>query len=299
MEHVERTGVHSGDSISVYPPHSLPQDVIDRLIDYTNRITRALKVVGLVNIQYAYDGKSIYVIEVNPRASRTVPIISKVTGVPMVKLAVAAMLGHKLAESEYGTGLFQNRKFTAIKMPVFSNAKLTDVDIALGPEMKSTGEILAIDETYEKAIYKGFLATGVHIPTEGGIYVSLRDPEKTAHTAEIIRGYREAGFDIYASSGTGRFLEEHGVMPKDIADETDAVKELVAGGHAQIVINVPKVANRVGFDAFGIRRYATERNLPVLTCMDTAAAFLIALKKKQQGVEPIYASLEDYTREDD
>jgi carbamoyl-phosphate synthase large subunit len=294
MQHVERTGVHSGDSISVYPPHSLPDAVADTLIDYTERITRALGVVGLVNVQYAYDGKNVYVIEVNPRASRTVPIISKVTGVPMVKLAIASMLGHKLAESEYGTGLYPNKKFTAVKMPVFSNAKLTDVDIALGPEMKSTGEILAVDENYEKAIYKGFLATGVTIPTEGGIYVSLRDPEKNERTAQIMTDYAAAGYKLYASTGTGRFLAAHGLTIEEIVDENKAVRALVDDGKAHIIINVPKVQNKVGFDAFDIRRYATERNYPVLTCMDTAEAFLIAAKNKKAGVQPVYLSLEEY-----
>jgi carbamoyl-phosphate synthase large subunit len=297
MEHVERTGVHSGDSISVYPPHTLPESVADLLIDYTNRITRALDVIGLVNIQYAWDGKDIFVIEVNPRASRTVPIISKVTGVPMVKLAVAAMLRQKLSDSEYGTGLYPAKKFTAVKMPVFSGAKLTDVDIALGPEMKSTGEVLAIDETYEKAIYKGFLATGVTIPVEGGIYVSLRGHDKTDFSAEIVKNYTKEGFALYASSGTARFLRKYGMEIKEIADDPLTVRKFVEDGKVHIVINVPKIVNKVGQDAFAIRRYATERNLPVLTCMDTAEAFLIALKNRKLGVVPVYRSLEEYTSE--
>jgi carbamoyl-phosphate synthase large subunit len=231
---------------------------------------------------------------VNPRASRTVPVISKVTGVPMVKLAVASMLGKSLADSEYGTGLYPNKKFTSVKMPVFSNAKLTNVDIALGPEMKSTGEILSIDSTYEKAIYKGFLATGVTIPIDGGIYVSLRDPEKTEETVHILSEYAKEGYTLYASTGTGAFLQSHGLHIAEIVDEPKAVRNLVDDEKVQIVINVPKVQNRVGYDAFDIRRYATERNFPVLTCMDTAAAFLIAARNKKLGVVPNYLSLDEY-----
>jgi carbamoyl-phosphate synthase large subunit len=292
MEHVERTGVHSGDSISVYPPYSISDEVSDILVGYTERITKALGVVGLVNIQYAYDGKDIYVIEVNPRASRTVPIISKVTGVPMVKLAVAAMLGRKLADTEFGTGLYKKSKFTAVKMPVFSGAKLTDVDIALGPEMKSTGEILGIDENYEKAVYKGFLATNVVIPTEGGVYVSLRDPEKTEKTAAILRRYAESGFKLYASEGTGKFLTAYG-LPNETLGIAD-VKRLIAGGEIHIVVNVPKVANKTDSESFIIRRYAIERSLPVHTCIDTAEAFLTAIGMKQENLRVEYKTLDEY-----
>ena len=294
MEHVERTGVHSGDSISVYPPHTIPRDIQATLVDYTERITKALGVVGLVNIQYAWDGKDIFVIEVNPRASRTVPIISKVTGVPMVRLAVGAMLGEKLADSGWGTGLYREMPFTAVKFPVFSGAKLTDVDIALGPEMKSTGEILAIDEDYETAAYKGFLATGVHIPTEGGVYVSLRDPEKTEATAALLRRYAGAGFNLMASPGTAAFIAASGI-PVAAVETLSEVKRLIAEGAVRIVVNVPKVANQADSDSFAIRRWAIERNLPVLTCMDTAEAFLIAIGSKKAEVQPSYKTLGEYT----
>jgi carbamoyl-phosphate synthase large subunit len=293
MEHIERTGVHSGDSSSVYPPHTLSDAVCDQLIDYTLRITKALGVVGLLNIQYAYDGKDIFVIEVNPRASRTVPIMSKVTGVPMVRLAVGAMLGEKLKDTEWGTGLYRKMTFTAVKMPVFSNAKLTDVDTAVGPEMKSTGEILAIDETYEKAVNKGFLATGLTIPTEGRVYFSLREPERTEATAKVIQGYADAGFHLCASSGTGAYIREHGIACED-CKPTD-VKAAVDEGKLNIIINVPRVMNIVDSDSFGIRRYATEHGVPVLTCTDTAEAFLIAIGAKRAGKRAVYNTLEEYT----
>ncbi|MDR1028810.1 MAG: carbamoyl-phosphate synthase (glutamine-hydrolyzing) large subunit, partial [Clostridiales Family XIII bacterium] len=292
MEHVERTGVHSGDSISVYPPHRVGADVERVLVDYTGRIAKALGVVGLVNIQYAYDGRYVYVIEVNPRASRTVPIISKVTGVPMVKLAVAAMLGRPLSDAPYGVGLYDKMRFTAVKMPVFSGAKLTDVDIALGPEMKSTGEILAIDESYEKAVYKGFLATGVAIPEGGGVYVSLRDSEKTERTASVLRRYADEGFRLYASEGTGAFLAARGLASEGV--DAAGVKRRIASGEINIVINAPRVANKPDSDSFAIRRYAVERNLPVHTCMDTAEAFLLAIGAKKGGVAPAYKTLEEY-----
>jgi carbamoyl-phosphate synthase large subunit len=295
MEHVERTGVHSGDSISVYPPHTLSNEVCDKLIDYTNRITRALGVVGLVNIQYAYDGKEVYVIEINPRASRTVPIISKVTGVPMVKLAVASMLGKKLSDSEYGTGLYKKMKLTAVKVPVFSGAKLTDVDIALGPEMKSTGEVLGIDETFEKAIYKGFLASGVHINTDGGLMVSLREPDRNDDSVNLIQQYVEEGFSVYCSKGTGAFLASQGV--ENTVLSKDEAKSYIADGIVKAVINIPKVANKPDSPSFVIRRYAIERNLPVLTCIDTAAAFMIAVRMKKAGISPVYKTLEEYTAE--
>ncbi|MDR3363631.1 MAG: carbamoyl-phosphate synthase (glutamine-hydrolyzing) large subunit [Clostridiales Family XIII bacterium] len=292
MEHVERTGVHSGDSISVYPPHTAPKHVTDTLIDYTNRITRALKTCGLVNIQYAWDGDEIYVIEVNPRASRTVPIISKVTGVPMVRLAVAAMLGHKLRDSEYGTGLYKTMKLTAVKVPVFSGAKLTDVDIALGPEMKSTGEVLGIDETFEKAAYKGFLASGVQIPGGGGLYVRLRDSEKNENSLGVVRAYINEGFEVISYGGTLAYLREQGAG----AAEMDAAEARrgIAEGAIKAVLDIPAAPNRPETDSFEIRRYATERNLPVLTCIDTAEAFLLAVRMKKSDEQPVYRTLAEY-----
>ncbi|MCI9596124.1 MAG: carbamoyl-phosphate synthase (glutamine-hydrolyzing) large subunit [Firmicutes bacterium] len=288
MEHIERTGVHSGDSVSVYPNFTISKEVEDTLVDYTKRIAKALNIIGLVNIQYAYDGKKIYVIEVNPRASRTVPILSKVTKVPMVKLAVAAMLGHKLRDSQYGTGLYKKMDYYAVKVPVFSNAKLTNMDMALGPEMKSTGEVLGIDQDLNKAIYKGFLAAGTKIPTRGSVFVTLRNPDKNVATAKIVKRYQQLGFHIYASEGTGAFLKATGV-DADIIDYSKA-KEMI-GEEINMLINTPKVANRPESDTFPIRRKAIERGLPVMTCVDTAAAFVIAINLKKHGTELEYGTL--------
>ncbi|MGI6212780.1 MAG: carbamoyl-phosphate synthase (glutamine-hydrolyzing) large subunit [Anaerovoracaceae bacterium] len=283
MEHFERTGVHSGDSCTSYPPYDLPQRVIDELLESTQKIVRALHIVGLVNVQYAWDGEKVYVIEVNPRASRTVPILSKVTKVPMVKIAVRVMTGEKLKDMEWGTGLYKKADYYAIKVPVFSDSKLTDVDVAVGPEMKSTGEVLGIDPDLDKAIYKGFLGTGTTIPTAGGVFVSLRDHDKTEESADIIRLYQDLGFEIWASKGTGEFLRKHGIRLKTI--EYGKVKEKI-GEKIQIIINTPTEVNRVSANTFPIRRAAIEWGLPVMTCMDTAKIFATAVRLAQVG-EPL------------
>ena len=296
MEHIERAGVHSGDSISVYPDYSLSEDVEATLVDYTKRIAKALNVVGLVNIQYAYDGNKIYVIEVNPRASRTVPILSKVTRVPMVKLAVAAMLGHKLSESDYGTGLYKRSEEYAVKVPVFSSAKLTDMDIALGPEMKSTGEVLGIDKELDKALYKGFLGAGMNIPTEGNIFVTLKDSEQNQYTADILSDYIDAGFKMYVTDDTMDFFKAHD-LPAEEMDYDTAQKWIMnhstdSEEKLAMVINLPTVANRKNTDSFPIRRKAIERGISVMTCMDTAWAFLKAIRLKQNDTKLEYKALD-------
>ena len=296
MEHIERAGVHSGDSISVYPDYSLAEDVDATLVAYTKRIAKALNVVGLVNIQYAYDGNKIYVIEVNPRASRTVPILSKVTRVPMVKLAVAAMLGHKLSESDYGTGLYKRSEEYAVKVPVFSSAKLTDMDIALGPEMKSTGEVLGIDKELDKALYKGFLGAGMNIPTEGNIFVTLKDSEQNQYTADILSDYIDAGFKMYVTDNTMDFFKAHD-LPAEEMDYDTAQKWIMnhstdSEEKLAMVINLPTVANRKNTDSFPVRRKAIERGISVMTCMDTAWAFLKAIRLKQNDTKLEYKALD-------
>ena len=289
MEHFERTGVHSGDSCTSYPPYDLPREVIEELVESTKKIAKALHIVGLVNIQYAWDGEKVYVIEVNPRASRTVPILSKVTGIPMVKIAVKVMTGSRLAEMEWGTGLYPDADYYAIKIPVFSDAKLTDVDVAVGPEMKSTGEVLGIDPDFSTAVYKGFLGAGGRIPTTGSAFVSLKDHDKTEESAEIIREYEKMGFRLLASRGTCEYLRKHGLKAEQIG--YDGVIPRIVEGEIQIVINTPKTVNRIGADTFPIRRAAIERNLPVMTCMDTAKLFLNAVRLRQEGKELTYSAL--------
>ena len=291
MEHIERTGVHSGDSISVYPPITIKDPIIKQLVKYTEKIAMELKIIGLVNIQYVYDGKDLYVIEVNPRASRTVPILSKVTGVPMVKLAVKAMLGHRLKDSPYGIGLMESKSFYAVKVPVFSSEKLTNVDIYLGPEMKSTGEVLGIDFDLNKAIYKGFSASGVKIPTRGGLYASLKELDKE-EGLDTIWKYREYGFTIFASSGTGGFLRDHGIGCEMI--EPEEVMPGIAKGRIHMIINTPTRGNDQNSMGFKIRRKASEFRIPVFTSMDTAKAFLTAIKVKQENAHISYRSLDQY-----
>ncbi|MBQ3871109.1 MAG: carbamoyl-phosphate synthase large subunit, partial [Clostridia bacterium] len=267
MEHIERTGIHSGDSISVYPADFMDRSALEKARDYLRKIVKALNVVGLVNVQYVYDGKDVYIIEVNPRASRTVPILSKATGVPMVYVATEVMLGAKLKDLPYGTGLYKKADIYAVKVPVFSGAKLPDMEVAVGPEMRSTGEALGIDKDPSVAMYKGFAGAGVSIITEGGVYVSLRDHDKNRSSAEILKKYALKGFKLYGSLGTSLFLKDRGIECKGI--KLSAAEEMLGKG-IDLVINVPQVANNAEKGMFGIRRKAIEKGIPVLTCMDTA-----------------------------
>lgn len=292
MEHVEKTGVHSGDSISVYPHISLSEETVNKLVSYTKAIAKDLKTVGLINIQYVFDGKDIYVIEVNPRASRTVPILSKVTGVPMVKLAVNAMLGQKLSDSEYGTGLMENKNLYAVKVPVFSGEKLTDVDMYLGPEMKSTGEVLGIDKELDKAIYKGFVASGIKIPTSGSIYASLREVDKNEEGLEIIKSYADMGFKIYGSVSTAKFLKENNVDCKMIPQYE--VEKAIKNGDINMMINTPTRGNNKLSLGFRIRRKMIENRIPLFTCIDTAKAFKTAIDIKRNNEEISYRTVKEY-----
>lgn len=281
MEHIERTGIHSGDSITVYPPVTLSQEVINKLVENTTKIAKGLNVIGLVNIQYAYDGKDIYVIEVNPRASRTVPILSKVTGVPMVKLAVNAMLGKKLTESEYGTGILPYKNFYAVKVPVFSTEKLSDVDTFLGPEMKSTGEVLGLDKDLDMALLKGFVGSGIKVPTEGTVYVSLRDVDKI-EGIDIVKGYVDKGFKIISSAGTGNVLKENGI-DATVVDFNGFMKS-ISNEEIDVIINTPTQGNNNSHQGFKIRRKAAEFKVPVFTSIDTAKAFISAIDATKKEI---------------
>lgn len=291
MEHIERTGVHSGDSITVYPYITLNDDTVNKLVENTKKIVKALNIKGLVNIQYVYDGKDVYVIEVNPRASRTVPILSKVTGVPMVNIAVQIMLEKRLKDIGYGTGLMKQNKMHAVKVPVFSNEKLADVDTYLGPEMKSTGEVLGIDYDLNKAIYKGFIAAGINIETEGAIYVSLKDVDKL-EGINIIRDYYNMGFKIYSSKGTGEALKENNIECEEI--EIDNLFQLVSKGEISLIINTPTKGNNHSSTGFKVRRKAAEYKVPVFTCIDTARIFLKTIQLVKNNEEIVYRPLNKY-----
>ena len=291
MEHVERTGVHSGDSITVYPPITLSEEVIAKLVEDTTKIAKELKTIGLINIQYVYDGKDIYVIEVNPRASRTVPILSKVTGVPMVKLAVETMLGHKLKDLGYGTGRRENKKMYAVKIPVFSTEKLGDVDIYLGPEMKSTGEVLGVDANFDHAVYKGFKASGVKMPSSGGMYVSFRDIDKE-EGQKLVEEYVALGFKLYGSLGTCEYLRQVGIDCESI--KLTKIEEKINKKEIDIIINTPTKGNDKVRRGFRLRRKATEHRIPVFTSIDTAKLFLTAIDINKNSDIVEYKTMNEY-----
>ena len=291
MEHVERTGVHSGDSITVYPPITLSEEVIAKLVEDTTKIAKELKTIGLINIQYVYDGKDIYVIEVNPRASRTVPILSKVTGVPMVKLAVETMLGHKLKDLGYGTGRRENKKMYAVKIPVFSTEKLGDVDIYLGPEMKSTGEVLGVDANFDHAVYKGFKASGVKMPSSGGMYVSFRDIDKE-EGQKLVEEYVALGFKLFGSLGTCEYLRQVGLDCESI--KLTKIEEKINKKEIDIIINTPTKGNEKLRRGFKLRRKATEHRIPIFTSIDTAKLFLTAIEVNKNIDSVEYKTMNEY-----
>ena len=289
MEHIERAGVHSGDSMAVYPPQSLSQTVIDQIVDYAIRMAHALKVVGLMNIQYVIEGEQAYIIEVNPRASRTVPYLSKITGIPMVKVATNIMLGKTLKEMGYRSGLYPSPDQVAVKAPVFSFQKLTMVDTDLGPEMKSTGEIMGVDNQFSRALYKAMVASGYDIPLPGqsgghsALLTTLSDHDKE-EGAPIVKGFAEMGYKIYATEGTARVLKTHGVdaeIVRKIRDDEPNLMTVLTAPHVDFLINTPERDKLSDRDGLKIRRAAVEHGVPCLTSLDTANALLTALRQQQ------------------
>ena len=269
MEHVERAGVHSGDSIAVYPPHNLSAEMINSIVDYTNRIARGLEVRGLVNIQYVIYDTKLYVLEVNPRSSRTIPFLSKVTGIPMVKLATEIILGKKLTDLGYQGGLHPVPAYTAVKAPVFSFNKLTQLDIMLGPEMKSTGEVMGIDDDYYCAMYKAMIASGISIPRHGRILASITDRDKL-EAIELLRQFSQIGFELVATEETGRALQAAGIPVNVIPTRLDQVTPLYKQGQIQLAIITPTRGKLETREGFQIRRASVEYGIPCLTSLDTA-----------------------------
>ncbi len=284
MEHVERSGVHSGDSIAVYPAWNLTGNIYQRLIEVTRNIALELGTVGLINIQYIVYRNEVYVIEANPRASRTVPYISKVTGVPMVDLAVRAMLGEKLRDMGYGTGLYRQSPYFAVKVPCFSFEKLADVDTHLGPEMKSTGEVLGIGANLQEAIYKGLVAAGYKMRREGGLLLSVRDVDKP-EAVECARRFAMLGFNLFATPGTARALEEHGLYAATVKHE--AMERMLELDQVQYVISTSNKGRNPRLESVRMRRKAVERGIPLFTSLDTANALARALTSRYslQNVE--------------
>ncbi|MBR2913395.1 MAG: carbamoyl-phosphate synthase large subunit, partial [Oscillospiraceae bacterium] len=274
MEHVERAGVHSGDSISVYPAQNLSKKIRETIIEYTRRLSLALDVIGLVNIQYVVYKDEVYVIEVNPRSSRTVPYISKVTGIPMVDIATKIMLGSTLKELGYESGLYPEGDYVAVKVPVFSFEKLQDVDTMLGPEMKSTGECLGIGRTFEDALLKGLVAAGYDLKREGGLLISVRDSDKR----EIVRiadKFSQMGFELYATSGTASYLNRNMIatnMIRKISEESPNTIDLLESGKIHYMISTSAKGRMPARDSVKMRRKSVERSICSLTAIDTADA---------------------------
>ena len=280
MEHIERAGIHSGDSISVYPAQSLDDHVKATIVDYTRKLAQSLHVIGLINIQFIVCGEDVYVIEVNPRSSRTVPYISKVTGIPIVPLATRVILGKKLKELGYLTGLAPEADYIAIKMPVFSFEKIRGADISLGPEMKSTGECLGIAKTFNEALYKAFIGAGIKLPKHKNMIMTLKDTDKE-EGIEIARRFEKIGYRIYATRGTAKVLQEAGVnaiRTNKIEQESPNLLDLILGHKIDLVIDTPSQGVEHSKDGFLIRRTAIETGVNVLTATDTARALVTSLE---------------------
>ena len=283
MEHIERTGIHSGDSIAVYPAWNLSDEMVERIIECSKQLALSLHTLGLVNIQYLIYHDELYVIEVNPRSSRTVPYISKVTGVPMVDLATRAILGEKLADMGYGTGLYPNSPYVAVKVPVFSFEKLTNVDTQLGPEMKSTGEVLGIASTLEEALFKGLVAAGYRMKKKGGIFITVRDQDK-GEIGEIAQKFEELGYTLYATAGTAKVLRDIGldviVVDKIHQNPEHNNLTLIESGKIHYIISTSSKGKLPTRDSVKIRRKAVERAIPCLTSIDTANAVANSLMSR-------------------
>ena len=290
MEHIERAGIHSGDSISVYPAQSLNDKVIATLEDYTGKLARALHVKGLINIQFIVSHEDVYVIEVNPRSSRTVPYISKVTGIPIVKLATRVITGHTIKSMGYTPGLQAKADYIAIKMPVFSFEKIRGADISLGPEMKSTGECLGIAKQFNEALYKAFQGAGVNLPKHKQIIITVKDEDKP-DVVDIAQRFEKLGYKIYATLGTAKYLNERGVNAikvNKLEQEAPTLLDLILEHKIDLVIDSPSNGIEHSGDGFLIRRHAIETGVNVLTSLDTAHALITSLEvQDKQHMTPI------------
>ncbi len=289
MEHIERTGVHSGDSISVYPAPTISGTVRAKIAEYSGRLAKALHVKGLINIQFIAVDEEVYVIEVNPRSSRTVPYISKVTGIPIVDLAAQVILGKRITELGYEPGLQPAADYFAVKMPVFSFEKIRGAEISLGPEMKSTGECLGIARTFDEALYKAFLGAGVELPKHKQMIITVKDADKP-EAAEVAGRFEALGYRIYATRSTAKFLNEHGVHAlrvKNIHQESPTIMDLLLGHKIDLVIDTPTQGRDKGRDGFLIRRVAIETGVHCITAMDTANALARSLETAHEEMTVI------------
>ncbi|WEV61187.1 carbamoyl-phosphate synthase large subunit [Streptococcaceae bacterium ESL0729] len=290
MEHIERAGVHSGDSMAVYPPQSFSQEIIDTIVDYTKRLATGLNCLGMMNIQFVIHQDKVYVIEVNPRASRTVPFLSKVTDIPMAQVATQAILGKKIKDMGYGEGLAPVSEQVHVKAPVFSFTKLQKVDTLLGPEMKSTGEVMGSDDTLAKALYKAFEASHIHLPEFGSVLFTVADSDKK-EALELARRFSDIGYSILATKGTASFFAKEGINVKavnKIGEAEDDILSLIAGGHLAAVVNTTGTdRNLENDDSLFIRREAVERGVPLFTALDTTDAILKVLETRAFSIHKI------------
>ena len=285
MEHIERAGVHSGDSISVYPAQSISEKVKETIAEYTRRLAKSLHVIGLINIQFIVCGEEVYVIEVNPRSSRTVPYISKVTGIPIVDLATQVIIGKTIGELGYEVGLQKESAYIAIKMPVFSFEKIRGAEISLGPEMKSTGECLGIAKTFNESLYKAFIGAGIDLPKHKQVIITVKDADK-GEAIEIGRRFEKLGYIVYATRSTAQALNDAGVKARKvnkINQESPTVMDLILGHKIDLVIDTPTQGRDKSRDGFMIRRTAIETGVNCLTSLDTAKALLTSLEHRNDG----------------
>lgn len=289
MEHIERAGVHSGDSISVYPVQSLSDTVKSKVVEYTKKLAKALHIKGMINIQFIVDGEDVYVIEVNPRSSRTVPYISKVTGVPIISLATRAICGESIKDMGYGTGILKEPDLVAVKMPVFSFEKIKGADISLGPEMKSTGECLGIGKNFNEALYKAFVGAGIKLPKHKKMIITVRDSEKSK-VIDIAKRFCALGYTIYSTKGTAKVLNDNGVnaiVIRKLEEEGPNILDLILSHEIDIVIDVPMRGIAGSKDGFIIRRNAIETGVNVLTSTDTAKALVSSLEREKDEISLI------------
>jgi len=290
MEHIERTGIHSGDSISVYPAPTISEPVKEMIVEYTKRLAQALHVIGLINIQFIVMDEQVYVIEVNPRSSRTVPYISKVTGIPIVDLATKVIIGETIRGMGYEPGLAPTADYIAIKMPVFSFEKLRGAEISLGPEMKSTGECLGIAKQFNEALYKAFQGAGVNLPKHKQIIITVKDEDKP-DVVDIAQRFEKLGYKIYATLGTAKYLNERGVNAikvNKLEQEAPTLLDLILEHKIDLVIDSPSNGIEHSGDGFLIRRHAIETGVNVLTSLDTAHALITSLEvQDKQHMTPI------------
>lgn len=291
MEHLERAGIHSGDSISVYPTQHISIENQKTIIEYTKKIAKELNIIGVLNIQFIINRGSVYIIEVNPRSSRTVPYISKVTNLPVIDIATHVILGEKLKDMPYGTGIYKESDYICVKMPIFSFEKIKNADTSLGPEMKSTGEVLGVSKVLSEAILKGFIASGVDIPSKGSALITVRDKDKI-EMLPLAKKLDSIGFHIYATSGTAKFLNDNGVeaqVVEKIWEGKNSIPDLIQTNKLSFVINTPTKGKHSSRDGFKIRRMAVESKIPCFTALDTVDALYEALEKgtKEEDLQPI------------